>query len=285
MKRKTIEIEISGFCNLNCPNCNASKRLRSKDKLVDKNLVAKIIKFFPKNSHLLFSGLGEPTIPDAQKKIIEIMKLRKDLTGYIQTNGSFRLSKEIAELIDQSRLKVGLSYDEHHLEGGLKELKIQKDLIDSISISVKNKKFFNENFFRKIEKEFPNLKRILIDPLYSKDFDSCLTSWEDVEEILIKFSKRFKKVTCYAQLFSDCKFLEGSGYFNKAKKKLIPYKKNSEWFISPKGFLINISRLNDSNHIRILTNGRVMKDLRQLDDSWEEVNATCPLIEEYFAKN
>lgn len=187
-------------------------------------------------------------------------------------------------MIDSGRLKIGLSYDSHHLEGGLKKISIQKDKIEAISIAVQKEDTFDEEYFEQLERDFPNAKRILIDPFVSTNFDHCLTSWRDVKNVLIKFHKRFENLSCYAQIFSDCDFLKNSGYFEDAERDLSPYEKDSEWFISSEGFLANISKLHDLNHIRILTNGRVMEDLRLLDYSWNELNKKCKPIEDYFTR-
>ena len=112
-----ISVEISPTCSFRCPNCNMQKRLHLDKTKDNKDIVRKIIKYVPKKSHLNFVGLGEPLIPLGQKRISEILKKRLDIKGFIQTNGSFKINKELISLIKKGRLEIGMSYDAHHIKG------------------------------------------------------------------------------------------------------------------------------------------------------------------------
>src|SRR3989338_7405432 len=116
LEKRVISVEISPTCNLRCPECNVGKRLHvnQRERRDDSKLAEKIIEYAPKDSTLIFVGLGEPTIPYSQERIRKILSERRDLNGFVQTNGSYPLNENIRKLIENRRLEIGLSLDQQH---------------------------------------------------------------------------------------------------------------------------------------------------------------------------
>ena len=278
-----IEVEISPSCNLRCESCNVQKRLHIpfRDKLIDDNLDYKIIEYVPSYCRLLFLGLGEPTLFKSQEKISNILEKREDLTGFIQTNGTNYLIDSLKQMILDGRLEIGLSYDLHH---GLsyENLGIQKDLVSSMSICVYDKKSLLLEDFGGLRWKFPNLQTILVDPFIINDGKEFKNTFGDVEEVVLKIREDLPEINIYIQLFKE--YLKS---FNSIRKfyldttsNLIHLKDN--WHYSPKDYLVNIEDQNSDDKIRILTNGKVLRDLSKIGYSWEELEGELVDIENWF---
>jgi MoaA/NifB/PqqE/SkfB family radical SAM enzyme len=281
-KNSVIEVEISPICNLRCTNCNNSKRLHvpASEKPVDSHLDEEIIKFVPKNSILLFIGLGEPLIPKIQEKIFNILSKRKDLLGFIQTNGSFKVKEGLVKLIKEKRLSVGISYDEHHFNSGQK-IQIQKELVEAVAIAVSSETKINESYPNNLVKLFPNVNRILIEPLIDEDNTKITIGWKEIEAILELFAKKLK-VSIYTEMYLN--FINFIGFKKYYKQAIVNLKKiNENWFYSPKKFHVYVGDAKKS-YIRILANGRVIDDFNDVVLSWKELEKS-PKIKEFFSNS
>ena len=275
MERKEISVEISPVCNLHCPNCNVSERLHIPNRRNDANLVGKLIEHTPINAHLSFVGLGETTIPESQGRIARVLNQRKDLTGFIQTNGSYQLNPNILNLVDSRRLEFGLSTDYHHLLGGQKPHKIQPEYVFSIATSVENRdQILN---YRKI---FPRLNRILVSPMLDKEGVRVMSSWEHVEEMCHEFQKVLGKgVSVYSELPLLFRREENEEYFRDAEKALVKTK-HLNWMASKKyGFYVDVELPDPSKDTRFLIDGTYVTDVAHALKNWKEVDKHSKPIE------
>ncbi|HLA23609.1 MAG TPA: hypothetical protein VJZ93_03700 [Candidatus Nanoarchaeia archaeon] len=290
MKGKySIGVEISPTCNLRCPSCNVTRRLHVEktERRNNPNLSDLIISYSPKEAKIIYIGLGEPTIPIIQKRIAKIHKTRKDLNGFIQTNGTYVLSKDILELIRGRRLEIGLSIDAMHLEGGQNYIKIQPRYVESIATAVSGsskEKIFD---FGEI---FPQLNRVLLAPLLTKDGKEIVPNWGDLERMCVEYQKILgENIRVYTEV--PALFVEKTDnvFYREVLQKTAPtedrtWRKSSEY-----GFYVNIqspTNSNGSKFIRILSDGRVLSglDLEKSIESWDVLDKYSKPIEEVFPK-
>lgn len=278
-----VDVEISSLCNLRCSDCLNFRRLHvdGSEKLEDADLVDKLVKYLPKNSRVLFVGLGEPTMIESQEKIIDIFSRRKDLTGFIQTNGCFELRSELVDLVDSGRILVGVSYDFHHLSSG-QSLKIQRELVSSVAIAVGEDDNFDEVRVRKLRGVFPNVDKVLIEPLIVDFGKGIETSWERVEEVASLFVKVLDGVGVYIELFEHFDYWNGfRAYFRDAMGSGLE-RVDETWFKSSRGFYVFVDDVTE-DYVRVLANGKVLTDNSKIGCSWGELNKLdMKKIEEFF---
>ena len=276
MDSSEVFVEISPYCSFRCPDCNMQERLFLDNPRNYRNLAEKIIEHAPKNSYLYFVGLGEPTMPIGQKRIIKILESRPDIRGFIQTNGSFKLDEKIINFIKNKRLEVGMSYDDHHIEGQKIPVRIQKEYIQGLAISIKEiPKDFS---IKKLKKEFPNIHRIVIEPLLNKIWDNPYLSWDKVAEFCKSIDKEDNSVLIYTEI---SKGWEGKAINNVLKN----IKENGkevlkDWHKVPGGAYYYIEDYRVSP--RILTNGKVLQNSMRSSLPWKEIEDELIPLEDYF---
>ena len=98
-----IDIELSTFCNLKCVMCPRKKMTRKKG-LMDKEIFNKVINFLPKNSRIMFSGLGEPLLNPNMIQYINQLKKKKMIVA-LTTNGIL-LTRRIIKALVNSRIDL-----------------------------------------------------------------------------------------------------------------------------------------------------------------------------------
>lgn len=274
----TIGVEISPFCNLRCEHCNVSQRLHLDDRRFDVDLVTEIVNNVPNNTTLIFIGLGEPTLPNSQKQIVKILNLRNDLNGFIQINGTFKLTDEMATLIKSGRLEIGLSYDGHHLASGQK-LRIQKELVSGLAIAVDGTEQFD---YESIKSDFTNLNRILISPLMLEDNKLSL-QWHQMDTICKTVKLNLPDVTVYTEFgFLPNESKGHKLYYDSAKSSSISHL--SYWrFNSLGNYYLDFESIDADNQFRIMANGTITTNVRDAFKSWEELDH-LPTIAEFFQK-
>ncbi|MFW6233212.1 MAG: hypothetical protein ACOC3Z_00955 [Nanoarchaeota archaeon] len=270
-----IPVEISGNCNLRCPNCNTARRLHIpySEKRIDLKLDEKIIKYVPKNSRLLFVGIGEPLLTDSQKRIKNILDKRDDVTGFVQTNGTQKLIPELIQYVKENRLEIGTSYDEHHEMGGRTQINIQTEFVEALSLTVEKFSQYEKLDFEKLKKTFPNLKRILIDPYLDKDNVSIISEFKEVEKTILHFKKNLKNTKIKVYTFLNTCFFDypqNLKYCKDLLKETIEINKHFRY--SKKDYLIAVEDFKQGNNIRILTNGEILTDLNSTFKSWNELD-------------
>lgn len=275
--QKIIGVEISPVCNLKCPNCGMGERLHipSRERRDDPDLVRRLVEYTPLNSHLVFIGLGETTIPQSQKRIVEILSQRKDLTGFAQTNGTYPLSPESVNMIDLRRLEFGLSTDVHHLNGGQKNLRIQEEYVFSIATSV-NEGDRVVNY----KDRFPRLNRILVTPLTDIDGIRIIPSWDFVEGMCMEYQQVLgEEVSVYSELPVVYRGENNREYFRQAETTLVPTKRK-EWMKSRKhGFYVNVEPIDSEDNMRFLIDGTYITDIENALKSWRDVDRHSKPIE------
>lgn len=268
LERKVISTEISPTCNLRCPECNVGKRLHvsPSERRNDPKLVEKIIEHAPLNSTLLFVGLGEPTTPYSQERIARVLYNRQDLNGFIQTNGSYPLNKELEELIGQKKLEIGLSLDQQHFAGGQKNLRIQKEYIESISTIVTDE----ENHYA-LPEGFPNLNRILISPLALGK--KIANSWKRLSETVVSYQGLAKKksIMVYTELPHPVRE-ENIELFEEAERDLMPLTPDGWRKSKEHGFYVDMEPTTPKNSMRILIDGNYIDVPILALGSWQEVD-------------
>lgn len=279
MERIHVYCEISPVCNLQCPHCAVEKRLRAKQRREDSNLVEKIIGHVPLKSQINFIGLGEPTTSEGQRRISKILSARKDIYGFIQTNGTFLLNPELAKLVEEERLEVGLSADTHHLNGGLKQVRIQPKYVSSVSCAIDDgKRIFD------LRKLGPSMNRVLLNPLTVDD--EIVPGWEHMEEMCVRYQRVLgNRVSVHTELplpiRHDSK--RNEKYFEDAEISLVETE-HEGWLLSRKhGFLVR-SYDEDRLYKRILIDGKVINQCKDTEGSWGNVDKISKPIEEVFPK-
>lgn len=283
-----IGVEISPTCNLKCPNCNVARRLHvgKKERRDNPNLPDLLIRYSPLESKLVYIGLGEPTIPKIQEGISKIHSTRKDLIGFIQTNGTHSLNEDILELIRKNRLEIGLSIDTMHLNGGQKYIRIQPNYVSSIATAIKG-----GDLIINFGEIFPNLNRVLLAPLLTGDGKEIVPNWDDMERMCVEYKEVLRNnIDVYTEVPALFVGKTDNEFYRNVLERTIPTQ-NEEWRISTKhGFHVNVQSssnfLNGNKFIRILSDGRVLEglNLETAIKSWEVVDKYSRPIEEVFEK-
>jgi organic radical activating enzyme len=272
--RRRISVEISPTCNLRCPECNVGERLhiKSSKRRNDLELTGKIIEYIPLDSLLLFVGLGEPTIPYSQRRILNILNERPDLKGFIQTNGTYPLMKDITELIENERLEIGLSLDQQHFAGGQKNLKIQPKYVESIATIITDKETSHT-----LPKDFPNLDRILISPLFVRK--KIANSWRHLNETCVEYQEMAKNgITIYTEIPPLVRE-DNIGFFEEAEKDLTSISPDG-WRKSRKhGFYVDMETCENEEDMRVLIDGTYVNDSSLGIEPWKEIDKHSLLIE------
>ncbi len=267
LEKRVISTEISPTCNLKCPECNVGKRLHvnQKERRNDPELAEKIIEYAPLNSTLLFVGLGEPTIPYSQERIKKILHERQDVKGFIQTNGTYPLTEETIKLIENERLEIGLSLDQQHFVGGQKNLRIQREYVESISTIVTDE----ENKYT-LPEGFPKLNRILVSPLLVER--KIVNSWERLSETVVAYQEMAKgKIAIYTELPPPVKE-DNKELFEEVDGKLTPLDSNGWRKSKEHGFYVDMEPTTPRNSMRILIDGRYIDIPILAAESWKEVD-------------
>gem|GEM_PF-5473738 len=243
---------------------------KSKD---DPLLAEKIIKLVPKNSRLSFVGLGEPLMPIGQTRTIKILEKRPDISGFIQTNGSFKIKDELAHFIKKKRLEVGISYDTHHTAGQKVPIRIQKELVHGMAMSLSSIPI--NLSLKKLKEEFPNLNRILIEPLLDKTWDKPFISWEEVFNFCKKIKKEDSSIIIYMEISRHWK---ESKMIKKAEegKEVI-----KNWYKMPGGFYIYLDDYTKTT--RIMIDSRILEDSSRAMLPWKDLEDELIPIENFFA--
>jgi len=112
MNVKTVYIEITNRCNLNCKTCYNRSGLNRATKELSINDIESIMSIFSKYGakRFLFSG-GEPTLHSDFDALIELIKRRPDLSFGFVTNGSSRNEKFIELLNTRDNITLQISLD------------------------------------------------------------------------------------------------------------------------------------------------------------------------------
>ena len=278
MQGKIIGVEISPVCNLRCPDCATGARLHvsSEERRDDSDLVRKIIEYAPLNANLYFLGLGEPAMPKSQGRIVEVLSQRKDLTSVLRTNGTYPLSPDSVGLVNSGRLEIELSTDQHHLNGGQRDFRIQSEYVSGIETSVKE-----GDKSADYRKTFQRLNRLLVTPLLKIDGMKILPSWRFIEDMCCEFQKVLGEEIF---VYSELPFIyeeTNQEYFRQAKATLVPTPHDG-WMKSKKhGFYVQVEPQNTLRYARFLIDGTFLTadNLKDVTKSWQEVDKHSKPIE------
>lgn len=112
MNIKTVYIEITNKCNLNCRTCYNRSGLNSKRKEISKNQLEDIIKLFSQYGleRLLLSG-GEPTLHTEFDEILDLVDKYPEISFGIVTNGTNHNPKLIEILNNKENFTLQISLD------------------------------------------------------------------------------------------------------------------------------------------------------------------------------
>ncbi|MFT4310008.1 MAG: hypothetical protein ACMXYC_00050 [Candidatus Woesearchaeota archaeon] len=236
----------------------------------------RLIEHIPLNSTLLFVGLGEPTLPLGQKNIIEVLSTRSDIKGYIQSNGSHKLSTELIAFIENNQLTIGVSYDLHHNRGGRTSINIQGEYVDAISIAVEKNMDYLFADINRLHLQFPKLNRILLDPLMSDD-ERPLIDWSDMKNFALRLSSQIN-IPIYTQIADTWEhgISEQVQYYRDCMRDCKEITKN--WHIYDNKFAINVA--SPHKEMRILSNGKLLLDAHYTSKSWKFFEENPHLISE-----
>ena len=142
---RTIIIDPSNICNLNCPLCNnGSGMMKAEKSLMEEELLRKILEEIPTLKHISFFNWGESLL---NPKINELLKIIKERNIHVSIHSN--LSFEKTDKFWKDFLKTGLDEIEVSLDGttqGIYEkyrvngnLKLVTENLKKI-IAIKNKK-------------------------------------------------------------------------------------------------------------------------------------------------
>ena len=278
---ETITVEISPKCNYKCPECLVKSRLEipNSKRRDNVNLVDLLVEYVPKNSTLLFIGLGETLLPLGQERILDVLNQREDISGYAQTNGSQKLRSELVDYVESGRLEVGVSLDSHHFDGrrGGKGLQIQKELVTSASVAVQQRDLDETIHGIMRELDSCSLDRVLYDPFIigaSQDEGFIETSWEKVRETCHKHLEYFdKNVQPYAQVQLPTFSEMGERYTQNCLDELGLDLNDLEmdWKMHPKGFYVLVADTESQTKV-VLNDGSLLLDSTISNRSWEELD-------------
>jgi organic radical activating enzyme len=275
-KTNIISIEIEPNCNLACPNCiTSNRRLAEKRFTRVDNFVNLLINYFPKDSVPIFIGLGEPTQPKAQAEIVNFLNNRSDIKkAHIQTNGSFKLEKDLIELIKDGRLSIGLSYDKMHRLGGqvhYAQLNIQPEYVSGIAIAIDG----DEETIKGFNNHFKNLDRILIHPSINHN-NEFVPTWNQLKQAISSYSKIYPEQMIYSDL-SEFFRNTNQDFFKLVDKELT--KTDEDWkFHEEIGFFVYAPSLN-ANGMRFLVDGKyTLKPEESVNKTWGDLEKeTCSI--------
>ena len=112
MNIKTVYVEITNQCNLNCATCYNWSGLNRKRIELSFEQIENIIKlFFPYGlKRFLLSG-GEPTLHSEFEKILDLIDKYPQITFGIVTNGTNQNKKLLEFLNTRDNLKLQISLD------------------------------------------------------------------------------------------------------------------------------------------------------------------------------
>lgn len=161
---KILNIEVTNFCNLNCPICVA-KNTR-KQGFLDLNLLEKIIKenkTILKNQFIWLHFNGEPLLHNDFPKIIQILK-ENGINTRLSTNATL-----LTEEISSKLMEAGLDYIVFSVDGYTKDTyekirkganfeQVERNILNFLKI--KRKKRFKTKIQIQIIKTKENAKEI-----------------------------------------------------------------------------------------------------------------------------
>ena len=271
MKTNIYDVEIAPTCNFQCPNCLLGNRLRGTELRYDRHLAQKLIDYVPLGSHLNYVGLGEPTQFASQANIHKIHERRTDLTGHIQTNGSYPILENLLSQIGDGKLTVGLSYDLHHTRGNVHNqgLRIQPHLVNSLSIAVEPQTQTQDLYFGKT---FSQLSHVLVDPLFNAQMQISGT-WDETHKIVRTVQERNPGLRVYTGLHEAwlTQNSVNAKYFQDAIASGLQHI-GGRWFLHPDRYVVRIEKPDFGGLRRILIDGRVTSDTFDMIKTWSQID-------------
>ncbi|NOU18130.1 MAG: radical SAM protein [Bacteroidales bacterium] len=104
---KSLDVEISTYCNIKCKFCPRSSITRSKG-IMTMEMFQQLYEWIPVNMGITFSGMGEPLMNTSVVEFVRMLK-KKNIKVFLKSNGLLLTPDTLKALIEAEIFHIQIS--------------------------------------------------------------------------------------------------------------------------------------------------------------------------------